>query len=91
MHKFNTSLSIPVPNWATHSLVFSSGNPDLPGLNGVYIAENMYQYYGGVVDYVLDEEVNITDDGWDVERWVNEIKDNGPYTLTDLRAVEENE
>lgn len=91
MHKFKHSLNIPIPVWATHSLVFTSENPTYPGLNAVYIGKNAYQYYAGVAEFILDTEIQWADISWDSERWVDAVKDSGPYALTDLRAVEENE
>lgn len=88
MPKFNYSSGIPIPNWATHSLIFTG----IEGMNGVYIGEGKYQYYGGCrVEYLDDEPVDVYGVPWPPERWVNAIKDSGPYTLTDLRIVEENE
>lgn len=93
MYKFKYSLNIPTPLWATHSLFFTSGVEGRGVMHAVYIGGSQYQYYGSDEHIgILDESpVDIYGEGWDAERWVNEIKDNGPYTLTDLRAVEENE
>ncbi len=61
-------------------------------MNGLYSGADKYQYYGSdFEEYLDDEPVDVYREPWPIERWVNEIKDNGTYTLTDLRAVEENE
>lgn len=91
MHKFKHILNIPIPPWATHRLVFTSASRTHPGLNAVYIGKNAYQYYAGVAECMLDTEIQWADLSWDSKRWVDAVKDDGPYTLTDLRAVEENE